>query len=237
MCFGAGEIIGYRQMCDVENASLQRGMNFRLSASHSVVLMSVRSGAPYDDEIQEDGQVLIYEGHNVPKGASNPTPKARDQELKTPLGTVTENGRFFDAAEQFKNGLRAAEVVRVYEKIKSGIWAFAGTFELLAAWPQQSGGRMVYKFKLKLVDSNHSANRKLNNPSGTDDLAHNRIIPSAVKQAVWKRDRGKCIACGSRDNLHFDHILPFSKGGSSVLVENIQLLCARHNLQKSDKLI
>ena len=237
MCFGAGEIIGYRQMCDVENASLQRGMNYRLSTSHSVVLMSVRSGAPYDDEIQEDGQVLIYEGHNVPKSVSNPTPKVRDQVLKTPLGTVTENGRFFDAAEQFKNGLRAAEVVRVYEKIKSGIWAFAGTFELLAAWPKQSGGRMVYKFKLKLVDSNHSANRKLNNPSGADDLAHNRIIPSAVKQAVWKRDRGKCIECGSQDNLHFDHILPFSKGGSSVLVENIQLLCARHNLQKSDKLI
>ncbi len=60
MKYGVGEIIGYRQMCDVENASLQRGMNYRLSGSHSVVLMSVRSGAPYDDEIQDDGQVLIY---------------------------------------------------------------------------------------------------------------------------------------------------------------------------------
>ena len=237
MTLGAGEIIGYRQMCDVENASLQRGMNYRLSASHSVVLMSVRSGAPYDDEIQEDGQVLIYEGHDVPRSASSPIPKTRDQELKTPLGTMTENGRFFDAAEQFKKGLRAAEVVRVYEKIKSGIWAFAGTFELLDAWPKQSGGRRVYKFKLKIVDSVDSADRKMNRPSGADDLAHNRIIPSVVKQAVWKRDQGKCIECGSKDNLHFDHILPFSKGGSSVLVENIQLLCARHNLQKSDKLI
>ncbi len=83
----------------------------------------------------------------------------------------------------------------------------------------------------------YSADRKMNGLSGADDLAHNRIIPSAVKQAVWKRDQGKCIECGSKDNLHFDHILPFSKGGSSVLVENIQLFCARHNLQKSDKLI
>ena len=153
------------------------------------------------------------------------------------MGTLTENGRFYDAAEQSKKGLRTAEVVRVYEKIKSGIWAFAGTFELLDAWPEQSGGRRVYKFKLKLVDSVDSADRKMNRLSGADDLAHNRIIPSAVKQAVWKRDQGKCIECGSTDNLHFDHILPFSKGGSSVLVKNIQLLCARHNLQKSDKLI
>ena len=224
-------------MCDHEDASLQRGMNYRLAAGHSVVLMSVRSGAPYDDEIQDDGQVLIYEGHDVPRSALNPTPKTRDQQLTTPSGTLTENGRFFHAAEHFKKGLRVAEVLRVYEKIKSGIWAFAGTFELLDAWPQQSGGRRVYKFKLKLVDSNVSADRKSHRPSGADDLAHNRIIPSQVKQAVWKRDHGKCVECGSKDNLHFDHILPFSKGGSSVLVENIQLLCARHNLQKSDKLI
>ncbi|MAV82857.1 MAG: restriction endonuclease, partial [Pelagibacteraceae bacterium] len=28
-----------------------------------------------------------------------------------------------------------------------------------------------------------------------------------------------------------------SKGGTSESAENIQLLCARHNLQKSDKII
>ena len=77
----------------------------------------------------------------------------------------------------------------------------------------------------------------MNRPSDADDLAHNRIIPSTVMHAVWKRDQGKCIECGSIDNLQFDHILPFSKGDSSVLVKNIQLLCARHNLQKSDKSI
>ena len=37
-------------MCDVENASLQRGLNYRLNPGHSVILMSVRSGAPYGDE-------------------------------------------------------------------------------------------------------------------------------------------------------------------------------------------
>jgi 5-methylcytosine-specific restriction endonuclease McrA len=58
-----------------------------------------------------------------------------------------------------------------------------------------------------------------------------------MKVEVWKRDGGKCVFCGSRDNLHFDHDLPYSKGGSSLLAKNIQLLCARHNLQKHDKIL
>ena len=62
------------------------------------------------------------------------------------------------------------------------------------------------------------------------------MIPSEVKLAVWKRDRRQCVACGSGDNLHFDHILPFSRGGSSIVAENVQLLCARHNLAKSDRI-
>jgi hypothetical protein len=235
--FGAGGIISYRQMCDQENASLQRGMNYRLSPSHSVVLMSVRSGAPYDDEVLDDGRVLMYEGHDVPKSKLNPIPKFEDQVLKNPGGSLTENGKFFEAAKQFKEGLRPPESVKVYEKIKSGIWAFAGTFSLIDASPKQSGGRKVFKFKLMLVDLMPPFPVDPNAQPYAIQLSHNRIIPSAVKLAVWKRDKGKCIQCGSEDNLHFDHILPFSKGGSSVLVENIQLLCARHNLQKSDKLI
>jgi 5-methylcytosine-specific restriction endonuclease McrA len=53
---------------------------------------------------------------------------------------------------------------------------------------------------------------------------------------VWKRDGGKCVKCESKDNLHFDHVLPFSKGGASITPDNVQLLCMRHNLEKSDKI-
>ena len=72
--------------------------------------------------------------------------------------------------------------------------------------------------------------------STTPELNHRRIIPTAVKLEVWKRDGGKCVKCGSADELHFDHVIPYSRGGTSLKADNIQLLCARHNLQKHDNI-
>jgi 5-methylcytosine-specific restriction endonuclease McrA len=54
---------------------------------------------------------------------------------------------------------------------------------------------------------------------------------------VWRRDGGKCVQCGSTKNLHFDHDIPFSKGGSSLTAANVRLLCAKHDLEKSDKIL
>lgn len=68
-------------------------------------------------------------------------------------------------------------------------------------------------------------------------VARSRIIPTSVKLEVWARDGGRCVTCGATDELHFDHIVPFSKGGTSSKAENIQLLCARHNLSKSAKIL
>ena len=62
------------------------------------------------------------------------------------------------------------------------------------------------------------------------------LISEDPEHEFWKRDGGQCVTCGSTDNLYFDQILPFSKGGSSLVAENIQLLCARHNLAKSDRI-
>jgi hypothetical protein len=62
-----------------------------------------------------------------------------------------------------------------------------------------------------------------------------RHIPQNVKTAVWQRDQGKCIQCKDNSYLEFDHIIPFSKGGASTF-NNIQLLCRRCNLSKSDRI-
>lgn len=63
----------------------------------------------------------------------------------------------------------------------------------------------------------------------------NRYISQQVKDLVWNRDNGKCRECGSNERLEFDHIIPFSKGGSNTY-RNIQLLCEPCNRTKSDKI-
>jgi hypothetical protein len=60
-------------------------------------------------------------------------------------------------------------------------------------------------------------------------------IPEDVKLVVWARDGGACVRCGSKQNLHFDHIIPVAKGGGNS-EKNIQILCDHCNLQKSDKI-
>ena len=68
-----------------------------------------------------------------------------------------------------------------------------------------------------------------------------RKIPDKLRYQVLKRDNFKCCACGASPakdpsvELHIDHILPFSKGGETTL-ENLQTLCSKCNLGKSNTL-
>jgi hypothetical protein len=225
-------IISYIEMCRREGASLQQGMNFGLGGNHSVILMSVRPNAPYRDRVEDGGTTLIYEGHDCPKGAVCPNPKVVDQPENFPSGGLTQNGKFHAAAQLAKRNERPPERVRVYEKIRPGIWSYNGVFHLVDSWRERDEYRTVFKFKLVAVE-------------GDEDLAkpvrinaeRRRLIPTHVKLEVWKRDDGKCAVCGAKDELHFDHIVPFSKGGTSLTAANVQLLCARHNIDKKDHIM
>jgi hypothetical protein len=74
-------------------------MNFRLRDGYSVILMSLRPGAPYEDRVADEGRVLIYEGHDVAKILNGPQPKEVDQPDRNPNGSLTQNGLFAEAAE------------------------------------------------------------------------------------------------------------------------------------------
>ena len=219
-------------MCDRENVQvLQRGMNYRLNPKYSVILMSRRSNAPYHDRILADGTSVEYEGHDESKTENTPFPKRYDQPLRTKSGRLTQNGLFANAADQFKNDARLPEKVRVYEKVLPGVWSLKGLFDLVDYSIKSDGIRNVIIFRLDLSDQ-----QEMDLDLGSADETHNRLIPSEVKLEVWKRDKGVCVICGSEKNLHFDHDLPFSRGGTSLSSKNIRILCAKHNLSKSDKI-
>ena len=220
-------------MCQREGLSLQRGMNFNCPPKHSIVLSSHRPGAPYEDRLEKDGTVLIYEGHDEPRSTSCPQPKLVDQPLQTRSGKPTQNGLFHDAAQAFLRGEITPVEIRVYEKIKDGIWSYNGRFALVESWMETVRQRRVFKFKLEaLRDADDQWDPTQPNPPEQQ----RRIIPTAVKLEVWRRDKGACVICGSMRDLHFDHILPYSKGGTSESVENIQLLCMKHNIGKGDRI-
>lgn len=61
--------------------------------------------------------------------------------------------------------------------------------------------------------------------------ARREVIPEAVRMFVWQRDEGRCVKCGSRERLEFDHIIPVADGGSCT-ERNVQLLCEGCNRGK-----
>ncbi len=220
-------IISYADIIKREEIMLQRGMNFRIKPHYSVILMSVRKGAPYRDKWHNDSGLLEYEGHDEPR-RGDINPKKIDQPMHTTRGRLTENGKFYKAAIDYKKGEIKPEIVQVYEKISQGIWCDRGRYELIDANIIIDDNRNVFRFFL----------RPARTPRAKEPfLRQTRVIPTEVKVEVWKRDHGKCVKCGASDNLHFDHDVPFSKGGSSITAKNVRILCARHNLKKSDKIM
>src|SRR5262245_50456314 len=109
MAIHPGDIISHAEMCMEEGISLQKGMNVSVKGRSTIILKSLRKGAAYADRVEEDGEILIYEGHDVPRNLAK-SPKSVDQPDYTPRGALTENGKFFQVAMNYKEGREAAEL-------------------------------------------------------------------------------------------------------------------------------
>ena len=216
-------------MCSRERMGLQRGMYFRAPPAYGIILMSRRPNAPYSDAFRNDERVLIYEGHDANRTLNTPNPKAVDQPRVGANGRPTENGKFAEWVDSYKKSAVPPAIFRVYEKMRAGIWTDRGLYALRDYAYSFSDGRRVFKFKLEQSDFDTNAPVQASGASQETT----RQIPSWVKQQVYKRDKGKCVECGATDHLHFDHDFPFSKGGTSILPDNVRILCAKHNLSKS----
>lgn len=65
--------------------------------------------------------------------------------------------------------------------------------------------------------------------------ARRERIPPEVRSFVWERDNGRCVTCGAEEDLQFDHVIPFARGGGNA-AGNLQILCGACNRRKSDRL-
>lgn len=59
-------------------------------------------------------------------------------------------------------------------------------------------------------------------------------LSSSIKKAVKRRDKNKCVKCGSRTRLEVDHIISDAEGGSNAM-SNLQTLCHHCHSIKTKK--
>jgi hypothetical protein len=64
-----------------------------------------------------------------------------------------------------------------------------------------------------------------------ESAARREVVPRELRRAVFERDGGRCVECGARFDLQYDHVIPLALGGASTL-ENLQILCAPCNASK-----
>lgn len=66
-----------------------------------------------------------------------------------------------------------------------------------------------------------------------------RSVSVYIRYQVLNRDRFRCVKCkrspatNARVKLEIDHIIPWSKGGETI-IDNLQVLCRQCNLKKSN---
>lgn len=104
-----------------------------------------------------------------------------------------------------------------------------------------NGPYSIEEAKLILVDSLRKKKRKAEYLMARKDIPESELeyerqpISEEVRHEVWRRDKGRCVKCGSVHNLEYDHVIPVSLGGANT-ARNIQLLCEPCNRQKSNNI-
>lgn len=73
--------------------------------------------------------------------------------------------------------------------------------------------------------------------TGNEKYLSIRAFDDNTKREVYERQLGICPCCGKRyeiEEMHADHITPWSKGGRTI-ADNCQMLCADCNRKKGNK--
>jgi 5-methylcytosine-specific restriction endonuclease McrA len=78
---------------------------------------------------------------------------------------------------------------------------------------------LIAKAKELDAERKHSAEvawarRLLDDEGDAEQRPTRAAIPKSVRHSVWQRDGGRCAECGSKEDLQYDHLIPWSRGGA-----------------------
>lgn len=211
-------IISASELAAREGMVLEKSLNFRdgrVEVRLSVIVILPRAEG-YTDVWDVGRELYIVEGHDsLAEGTEG---RGDDQLLMYASGKPTENGKFFKAANAYKDGLRGEPLqVQVYEKLDAGVYFDKGIFNLVDATfgkgnsNSQRDARKVARFYLKPVDAVL--------PIGERIVWNERMLPASVKADAWRTSGGKCAICGEQSEIHVD-----TSGGE------MRLHCSAHIL-------
>ena len=193
---GHSLIISASELHVREGMNLQKGMNFRDNGEQLSVFLVLPREGEYTDSWNEAQMRYGYEGHDsVAEGAAGRTD---DQLLMYASGKPTENGKFYKAANAYKDGMRAEPVqVQIYEKLDPGVYFDKGVFNLVDATYGRAGGdtRKVARFFLAPADAALASEERI--------AWAERMISATRKADVWREGQGRCVICGEQSSLHF----------------------------------
>lgn len=140
------------------------------------------------------------------------------------------------STEEMENTLVAAskEVVPILEENQRKLWLYGDRFYWADSDLSKEDIYALIRAKERRTEK-ALANAHLQMQVEESGKRSRAVIPREVREAVFIRDEGKCVDCGSRFEIQYDHILPFSRGGSNS-ESNICLRCGDCNRRKSDSL-
>jgi hypothetical protein len=206
--------------------------------------LNPRDTARYDEQIQSVKRLAAYRRGNLPKIRTNKMLQGGETchiecqcrfewrtstKRKAAVGELVVTSHrvyFFSPAKNF-----SVSPSRIIDLV-----CYANALEIRCATNGGSGTYFVHDAEsVEAILIGVMRQHKLPQLCASLSSERSRHIPDAVRRQVFIRDGGRCVQCGADSPLHYDHILPFSRGGANT-VENIRVLCQRCNLRKSDSI-
>ncbi len=138
--------------------------------------------------------------------------------------------------ERWEHVQRAAEPVEVGEDGSRHLWAVEGAYFWADEDLDAEAVSLLAWDRERRQDARLDRLRKIRAAEEDVERGRRERLPDEVRIAVWRRDYGRCVRCGSDAELQFDHVIPFARGGSNA-VENIQILCGPCNRTKGDSIV